>query len=56
MNYYKGGTWIGVAGDLAEALSHENAPNPVPQFEPISQDEYESFVFDLRFEDGEWVQ
>ena len=56
LNYYKAGTWIGVAGNLAEALSHANAPDPVPHFEPISQDEYRNFVFDLRFEDGEWQQ
>ena len=49
--------WIGIHGDLDAAITAD-APTSEPlnasDFEPVTADEYENTVLDLRYENGEW--
>lgn len=51
-------SWIGIDGDLEEALAAEFPGDPPKpnEFEPVSAEEYSSAILDLRFEEGEWQQ
>lgn len=51
-------SWIGINGDLDEALTTEfpgDPPKP-SDFEEVSAEEYHDAILDLRFEEGEWQQ
>lgn len=60
MKYYlHRNCWIGIQGDLDEALSAEFPGDAAPKpydFEEVTAEEYENTVLDLRYEHEEWRQ
>lgn len=51
--------WIGVNGDLDEALAAEfpgETPPRACDFEQVTAEEYDNAVLDLRYEGDEWQQ